>query len=162
VTCSGSATGTIQFDPREIVLTYDSFGCDVRTADGTYSATWTRSDGTVSFQGDWDLTVDPADGVATAILGGGVADYVDADATTTIVSWSGTLTREEQTWNVTMTNLAVSYQNNQNLIPGSGTIVVTGTQLGTVATTFDADSPTTGEVSVSINGGPEFPYTLSR
>lgn len=158
--CTGSATGTIRFNPRELTLEYSGFGCGLRTVDGTAVYTWLRTGDTVRVNGDWDITIDPADELPVNMDGAGQARYDSGERATTIEDHSGVVTYDGRSWDIDLSGVQVSYRNNANLVGFAGTMAISGGPVGALDVTFDADSPTTGVVSVSINGGPQFDYTL--
>ncbi len=158
--CSGSATGTITFFPREITLAFSDFGCGQRNTDGDVELSWSRANNTVTVDGSWDLTVTPNDGIASTTEGSGTATYDNSTRSTTISTYNGMLTRAGNTWTTELDGVQVSYQNNANLIPFAGTATITGTRVGTVVATFNDDSPTTRVIFLSINGGPAFEYEI--
>ncbi len=161
LSCTGGATGTLAFNPNTLDLTFVTFGCDVRMIDGTTSQTWQRANGVLILSGDWNLAVNSTELGATAIDANGAMAVDRNTLTTTIESLTGAITVSGATWTVGANTLLISYAANANLVPASGVLTVTGPTGDSLAITFDSNSPITGEVRVSINGGPQIPYTLA-
>lgn len=158
-TCQGSATGMIDADDRRLDLAYDSIGCEgYSTLDGTLSTGYVIGDDVVSMDSTWDIAVFyEADTLTTA--GTGTGDWT-TDLVTTINEYSGSTSYNEDTWETQLSGLVVSYAANGNYIPYAGEITFSGPNIRNLVVRFDENSPSTGDVQVSIAGSPFFTVNL--
>src|SRR5262249_54777626 len=112
-----------------------------------------------TFTGNWNLSY--ADGGSTiGTDGAGTATHDPVAETTTIETFAGSLTDGGKSYGCTMTDLVTSYASNSNFVPQSGTVKLTGGNIDSVTVQFQATSPATGDVLVSIDGGAFFSYNL--
>lgn len=160
-TCSGSTTGTLNVSTSTFSMTFDALLCNGRALAGTVDAGYSADQGVVQIDGDWDLTYTEASR-QTATQGAGQALYSDAQRETTVPAFEGTLQESAESYALTMSDVALSYQNNAILIPYAGEIAVSGSSIRSLTVRFDADSPTTGYVEVSIDGSPFFDVHISQ
>ena len=159
-TCSGSADGELDLTGRTLSLTFEAIGCNTYSLDGSVALAWDRSVDEVELDGDWDLSW-TADDATYGTDGAGVCRY-DLDAlATTVDTFTGSVTDATTTYSCDLTDVVISLVNNETLIPSSGTVTLTNDQVGALSIRFDEDSPSTGEVEVSINGGPYLPWDLT-
>lgn len=157
--CSGSISGSFSQSASSIDAQFGALTCNGYALEGSLSFTYDVTSTTIGVLGSWDITYsDAASNVSTAGLG--QASYDSGSAATTFSSFEGDVTSDDETYGVTLVNVVTSLTNNGNFIPQSGTMTLTGQTFESVAVTFNATSPSTGDVSVSINGGSSFPYNL--
>lgn len=158
-TCSGVLTGTLEFLSKSINFTFGGLTCAGRTLEGMAVLTYALlSDTQVSADGTLDVTA-TRDNEKTEIDGQVDTTYDLTNQSTTIISFTGVVSDGVTQRNCTMSNCVVRFKTGQNFIPGSGTMQLTGDR--TILITFDASSPTTGIVQVSINGGPAFAVNVN-
>lgn len=157
--CSGNATGSYSSGDGQLDLVFNTVSCNGNSLDGSAALTYAIADLTLALTGDFDLTWVSGDDAVTA-AGEGTCYYNRDTATTTIVAFDGTISDGESDWSAALYDLVVSYQNNPTLIPSAGEATVSGSEIRTLTIRFNAGSPSTGEVSVSIAGGPFFTVNL--
>ncbi|MEP0846299.1 MAG: hypothetical protein HRF50_05690 [Phycisphaerae bacterium] len=160
-TCSGSASGTLNVSTNTFSMTFNALLCNGRALAGTVDAGYSADQGLVQFDGDWELTYTEASR-QTATQGAGQALYSDAQRETTVPAFEGTVQESAESYALTMSDVTLSYQNNPVLIPYAGEITVSGSSIRALTIHFDADSPTTGYVEVSIDGSPYFEVHISQ
>lgn len=164
-TVSGSFSGSLSnadnslnMDFNELTITENQF---TNSLDGTLGGTYQRDPNSVEINGQWDLTYQDNFNLGTLIvMGSGTARYDRTDLSTNIVTYNGTLSDGNISFSVTMTGIKVSFAQNGNFIPMGGTITISGSDIRTINITFTEDTPQTGEVIVSIDGGQEFTFSL--
>lgn len=159
--CSGSASGTLGSAPNTLALSFESFGCDDRTVTGSSTQTWSRGAGDIVFDGMWNLSIAQPDAPLVTLNGGGTLTFDASAGQSTITDFSGTFTRGAMSWNLSTSSLAVSYVDNANLIPSSGSLTIEGTQVGTIVVTFSSESPSTGIVQISVDDAPPVEFMLA-
>lgn len=161
--CSGSATGTISLIDRQLDIVYDMLTCDDQSLDGSANLTFTPLNPGSSMSGEWNLTGTSGDDVVS-IEGQGTASHIPAEAeccdVTRIDTFEGELRENDDEWSVSMTGVAVSYEQYGSHIPYSGSITVSGPDIRTFTITFDENSPMTGEVTLKVGNGPNFTVAL--
>lgn len=156
---SGSASGSFSTITQNIQLTFNNVTCNQDSLNGTVAAQFTIDNLAIGLTGDFDLTwISGTDNVG--LVGSGVCNYSRTTYTTTVSSFNGTLIDPAGTYQATLTGVAVSYLTNGNLIPSAGTATVSSPGIRNLTVKFDSTSPGTGEVQVSINGGPFFTVNL--
>lgn len=157
--CSGSVSGSFSQSASTIDAQFGALTCNGYALEGSLSFTYDVTPTTISALGAWDITYsDAASSVSTT--GSGQASYDSTSAATTFASFEGDVTADDETYGVTLVNVTTSLANNGNFIPQGGTMTLTGQTFDSIAVTFTATSPSTGDVTVSINGGPSFGYNL--
>ncbi len=155
-----AASNSLDMDFNELTITENQF---TNSLDGTLSGTYQRDPNSVEINGAWDLTYQDNFNIGTLIvMGNGTARYDRTDLSTNIVTYNGTLSDGNISFSVTMTNIKISFAQNGNFIPMGGTITISGSDIRTITITFTEDTPQTGEVIVSIDGGPEFTFSLEQ
>jgi hypothetical protein len=160
LTCAGSATGTYDQQAGTLAVSFDGVNCNDTSLDGDIDVSFDIDGYTVSLDGDWDLTyVEGDDTVLTD--GGGEGSYDATTKVTTISSFEGTVSDGTNSWNATLSNIQISYATYENLIPFAGEATISDSGGRTITVRFDADSPATGVVEVSVNGSPFFEVDLS-
>ncbi|MBN1488825.1 MAG: hypothetical protein JXA69_02820 [Phycisphaerae bacterium] len=152
-TFAGSASGTISQQEKTLALTFNDLACDTDTLSGTVNAEWDRTTSEVRIDGDWNLTwASPV--TTTTTSGSGTCTYDLTDYVTSIPEFYGTVSDTLATgaWTMTATDIVMSFYNTGSYIPYSGTLMLEGTGIRTIIVRFNASSPTTGDVEVSITG----------
>lgn len=156
---SGLASGTARQTDAALEISFDNLQSNGNALDGNVDVTYQRSGNTIGLSGDWDLGY-ASDATTTQTSGTGAVSYDSDAAATTISDYTGMTTSDGTSWSVGMSSVQVSYQQNTNFIPQSGSVTVSGADIRTFTMTFDQDSPTNGVVMVSIEGGPSFQLDL--
>lgn len=151
LTCTGSAVGTFNAGASTIAITLNAIGCNGKSLNGAAAVNFSLSQAGVGLEGTFDLMW-LADGIMVSTNGAGQFQYNHTAQTTTVPSFSGTLTCVDGTYSTVCTGLVVSYQNNANLIPSAGTIELFGEGIRSLVITFNENSPITGLVQITING----------
>jgi hypothetical protein len=77
-----------------------------------------------------------------------------------VVTFTGTITEEDGTWNFSADQLLIAPADLTSLIPYSGRLTLEGDGGRPVIVTFSENSPTTGVVTVSIDGSPAVEINL--
>ncbi len=161
--CSGSASGAFSVMSRQIEVNYDMLTCDERSLDGSASLSFSRLNPGSTLTGEWDLTGTSGDDTLNTD-GQGTVSYIPAETdccdVTRIDSYQGELRWNEEEWSLSLTDVEVSYETYGTTIPYSGSATVSGPDVRTFTMTFDENSPVTGAVSVSVEGGPTFTVLL--
>lgn len=157
--CSGAATGEIDRAAKTMTLVFDDVKCNNRKLNGSIDVIYELHTDYVVFDGAWDLRHNSS-GDIVETSGEGTATYDRDNNTTTLDGFLATVTGELGDFDLEINDLEVSFLNNGNYIPSKGTIILTNDEVGEITITFDADSPSTGEVSVSIDGGTSFTVNL--
>jgi hypothetical protein len=157
--CSGVLVGTLAFISKTVTFTFGGLTCAGRELQGTAVLTYGLASAT-QVTADGTLDMDATDANGKTEIDGAVESTYDTTAdTTTIDSFEGVVSDGSTQRNCSMTACVVNFKVNQNFIPLSGTMVLTGDR--TVTITFDANSPVTGVVQVSIDGGAAFAVNLN-
>ena len=159
--CSGSASGTFSQSARTIGLTYNTITCEGEMLDGMTDLTYDLSLDNVQFTGDWDLTWTSNDGWKSNTDGQGTGGYDFLTYVTSIPTFVGSVSdlsvgNDPYVWSIDMKDVLVSFMTYYSYLPYRGTMTLSGPEIRTLTLTFDESSPTTGDVQVSIAGGPSF------
>lgn len=160
---SGTASGSLDRADNSLSVDFNTLslthGGTSASLDGTLDGTYARDLNSVQVDGQWDLSYESGNGT-TSTDGTGTVIYDRNDQATTIESFDGTISNGQTSYNVEADGLIISFYDNGNFIPSAGTLTISGSDIRTLAITFNADSPQTGEVTISINGGPAFSFNL--
>jgi len=159
--CSGSAAGSISQLNQSVEMSFDELQCTGGSLNGEVAATFDITAEEVELDGEWNLSASQ-DSASWTTDGDGTVVYDRAGGFTTITSFTGSIGNGATSWSATFTDVVISYQNNANLIPNAGTIVISGSDIPEITLQFDSDSPSTGEVEVSINGSPAVTVDLDE
>lgn len=159
--CSGSAAGAFDTVRKSISLNFDELSCQDITVNGTVSASYEASQVEFAITGQWDLTRTNGDG-SLAVVGVGTAVYSRVESTARVATFGASVTTGDDSWRISVTDVAMSAAQFGNLIPFSGTIDLTGDTIPSMMLRFDTDSPTTGVIQVSIAGGPYFTVDIDN
>ncbi|HNQ24605.1 MAG TPA: hypothetical protein PKK06_16095 [Phycisphaerae bacterium] len=165
LTCSGSASGKMALSLTEqaIELEFNQLQCNDEGLDGTLAVEFTLSLTEVALAGDWDLTYQSATGGVTT-TGTGTVNYVPVlDGccdVTGVAGFGGTVAQDDSEWAVQMTDVLMSVEQYESLIPYSGVVDLEGADIRPLIITFNENSPTTGEVTVKIGNFPEITVSL--
>lgn len=152
-TCSGGATGQIDFVEKTLDLDFDGISCSGDTAlTGAISVEYALSAGEIVLDGEWDLTYAVEDDEILT-FGNGVARYDVAGLVTTVADFQGLLAQGVNDWDLGMDQILVSYANQQSYVPYGGSMTVSGPNIRTLIIRYSANSPGTGDVEISIDGG---------
>lgn len=159
-TCSGSASGQIDLLGRTLVLEFDGISCsDQTTLSGSVNLGYSLSGGSVDLQGQWDLTYTD-DGEQIVTTGTGVAHYDTNTLATEIAEFQGSLTEGDDQWQMSVSDVAISYAAQQSYLPYAGTVTLSGPAIRQLTIRFNENSPSTGDVEISVAGGPFFTVNL--
>jgi len=160
LSCSGSATGALNRADRTVALNFNSLSCDSTTLNGLVQAIYDFSPSGVNLNGSFNLTW-LSEGRTFTITGNtSLIGHDRVTHATTIGSLNALVSEGDATYTVSLADVVVSYQNNANLIPSAGVIVISGPNIRTLTIRFNAESPVTGEAEVRIGGGPFFTVNL--
>jgi hypothetical protein len=94
-------------------------------------------------------------------IGDGEVSFDRDTGITQVPSFVGEFTTVT-TWHITMSGIEVSYAENASFIPYAGTVSISGLGIRPMTVTFDSNSPSTGIVMVSVEGGPPFPADIDE
>ena len=163
LTCSGNASGTFSLTDQNIALEFNGISCNDQALDGTADLTYNLLTSGVELQGAWDLTWYPGD-EAIGTEGEGIGSY-QAELSgccdvITIDEFIGNVTNDGYEWTSSMEDILISVEKYYSLIPYGGSITVDGPDIREITITFNENSPTTGEVTISIENGRAFTVTL--
>lgn len=158
-TCSGSISGSFSQSDGAIDAQFGALTCNGYALEGSLSFTYDVTPTSINALGTWDITYSD-DSSSVSTTGSGQASYDSTAAATTFASFEGDVTADDETYGVMLVNVITSFANNGNFIPQGGTLTLTGQRFDSIAVTFNATSPSTGDVTVRINGGPSFGYNL--
>jgi hypothetical protein len=163
VICSGAITGTISLAQREMSLIFTDHTCGDFGIDGSATYGWRLQTGQVSLTGDTDITTTDAGQDPFRYDANGSLTYTSADLTTTIEEYDGFMSYDNEEWGLLLANTPVSYPTYSNYVPFDGSATVTASEGSdnVVTVYFDPNSPVTGMVEVSINGGPRFDWQIN-
>lgn len=159
VTCSGSLTGAFNRTEKALNMTFNSLTCNSDKVTGSADVNYDRTDNVVTLLGRWDLGWVSGDDNLLA-SGGGTARYNRDTHTTTLTSFTGEIIDGAAAITVALANVQVSYLSNTNLIPWGGEATLTSNTTRKLVIRFQADSPTTGNVQVSIDDSRFFTVNL--
>ena len=161
--CSGNATGTFSLAEGSIGLVFDNISCNEQALDGTVDLSYELYYPGVALDGAWDLTWYPGD-EAIGTEGNGKGAYEPAVSgccdVTSIEEFTGNITYEGYEWSTSIEDLLISLETYCSFIPYGGSITLDGPDIRTITITFTENSPTTGEVAISIDGGRSFTVSL--
>lgn len=157
--CSGSAAGAISTADGTLSLSFDALSCDERSLSGDVTYSFQVTSENVSTTGNWDLSFTDH-GKTVAVTSTGNASHNRTTHVTTFAIVDGTATADGDTYDFNWKNVATSFFNNGNFVPQAGQITVTNDRGRTLAVKFDANSPSTGDVLVSVNGGEFVTYNI--
>ncbi len=155
--CSGQASGEFS---STLAVEFTALSCNNNSLDGTVDFSFDRDGDDVNFSGGWDLVATQGDATLRT-EGEGDATYVAEDAATTINVFTGSIrTHDGETYGFDLATIATSYATYGNFIPFDGELTLSGATIESFTVRFDANSPTTGDVQVSVNGGDFVDYNL--
>ncbi len=161
LSCSGSVTGEVNFTDSHLTFNFNTLSCgDSPVLEGNIDVDYVVAEPAIDFTGTWDISATTDDRV-TRIVGPGTVSYDTSSNIVTIDQFSGQLTRDSTTSNITVDGVQIPLTDNPSLIPNAGTIQLNGGLLRQMTIRFNADSPSTGTVDVSIFGLIFFPVQLS-
>lgn len=160
LSCSGSASGTLNRFARTTALTFDNLSCGSQTLNGQVQAAFEFAPAGVNLNGTFSLTLS-VDGEDITVAGqGGLLGFDRATHTTTLGVFIASISDGGAAYTAGFTDVVLGYQNNPDLIPSSGVISLSGPTIRSLTIRFNANSPATGEAEVSIAGGPFFTVNL--
>lgn len=163
LTFAGSASGSMSALEQSFSLQFDDLTMGDDSLTGQADLAYQRSDGQLSFTGTWGLTyTSAADDFQAHTDGTGTVQYSPQDGVTTIATFTGNVSDDDVDASVTMTDVQVSYAQYGSFIPYAGTMTIAGNDIRPLTITFDENSPTTGQVQVSIDGGPSIYIDISE
>ena len=154
--CSGSASGTVSATGLAVGLEFNDITCNDESLSGSANLALGLLVPGVSVEGDWDLTWN-SDGDTVSTAGEGRGTYMPVLTgccdITTIEEYTGTVSEQQDEWSLTMENVQISLEEYYCLVPFSGVVVVDGPAIRAMTITFSETSPTTGEITISIENG---------
>jgi len=159
LSCEGSATGTLNAGAAEITISFNGIGCNSKSLTGQGDVTFNLAQSDVGLAGTFELMW-VSNGTITAVDGAGDFQYDRTAKAATVTSFNGTLTNADSTYTAVCTGLVIDPENNANLVPSAGTMDLSGSIIRALTIRFDANSPSTGDVEVSVDGGDFFTVNL--
>lgn len=157
---TGSATGTYNRAQKTIRLSFDDFTSNNDGLDGTVNASYDRGQSTVVLDGAWDLTGTSPEYGTLQTAGQGRGAYNLDTYTTTIEEFIGTLTDPDAEYEVTMTEILISFPTYERYIPYGGEMAMSGDDIRDITLRFSTKSPTEGIIEVKIGDGPYVAYSI--
>lgn len=159
VTVAGSASGFFSPSARTITLSFNNLTRNTEMLSGGIQVAYTPSAVGIDLVGSFDLNWTTR-GATTMASGQADLGYDRTTERVVITSFSGDITGSEGTYTVDFASVTVNLMNTGTLIPHSGTITVSGSNIRDLMIRFNTGSPSTGEVEVSIANGPFFTVNL--
>lgn len=160
VTCAGNVQATINAPAAHVNVIFNSLGCNEIQVAGTIDADFALTQFGGSLDGFWNLSGQDGRGAAE-INCEGTANYDVSSDTATLTNLLGSLVAGGVMYTAFFEDIQVSLGTYGNFTPFGGSIVVTGAAVeGTMTVTYNAQSPVTGEVQVSLNGMAPFTVNL--
>jgi hypothetical protein len=158
---SGSAEGSFDQATQTVAMQFNSLSVNGATLDGTcdVALAW-ASDGLV-LDGAWNLNYTAGE-IAYSTNGDGTAKYDPSTQATTISTFTGSIEDGTETYAAELSNVMTSYNTYGNIIPSSGAMTLSGPEIRSLEIRFNAESPTTYVVEVSINGGEFFEWEIAH
>jgi len=154
--CAGSVTGELTPSGNALDLEFESLSCTGETSlTGQVSVIYDLSMADVSVSGQWSLIYDVED-QRFATSGSGTCSYDLGDLITEVTEFQGLLADGIDQWNLTMEDILVCYAEKESHVPYAGTMLLFGPNIRQLTIRFNENSPSTGEVQVSIAAGPFF------
>jgi len=158
--CRGTISGTITPAQNTTSATFTDFSCGSDSVSGDVDLEYALSTGISVLDGTWKLTWLLGGKDSYGIDGNGEVQFDATDGTIIVPSVAATVMQGGDEWNVSVVEAAMSYPMYENFVPYAGSVEVYGTDIRGVIVKFDASSPTTGIVQVSIGGSPFFEVNL--
>jgi hypothetical protein len=158
-TCSGSASGSFAQNQSTVEVSFDNLNCNDQTLAGEAELAYDISTSGVGLNGAWNLQWTSGASVIETD-GNGDVTYDADNGQTTISSFAGSITDNGAVYTALLTGMQVSYATYENFVPFAGTMTLTGEDIRSLTVTFNSDSPTSGEVAVSVNGSPAIEVNL--
>lgn len=152
---TGSASGAFSHSDSMLTVTLDGLQTGDSALDGGIEVRYELGSESVTLTGDWDLMTD-----AISTAGSGALRYDRAAFQTEIRDYAGTVAGSDASWDLTTDALLLSPSQHNSFIPFAGTLSVSGNDTRPLQITFNDESPATGLVEVSINGGPALEVSL--
>jgi len=162
-TCSGQVTMVVNIVAKTAQAEFESLTCNGDSLDGTVDITsYERTETDVTLECQWAVAFTTDDG-AVATEGVGTVKYNLETYVVTIVAFDGTVTEGDDTWNLTVENLAVSYADYGSYVPYQGVMSISGPDIRTLWIRFNENSPETFEVEVGLSeNGPWVTMSLEE
>ncbi|MDX2197685.1 MAG: hypothetical protein SF069_01780 [Phycisphaerae bacterium] len=154
VTVSGLVGLTINRGTRAGTITFTNFVVDGVAISGNMTLTVTGNATTgVQFQGNLNLTIG---GITVT----GVTTFVIADSGAITFNSDGmTVSDSDSNFVLTLDDVVVNAIANNNFVPQAG-VMTFNFESNSISITFDANSPSTRQVQVRVNGSSPATYTL--
>lgn len=159
LTCGGNASGALNGLNSTIAIQFNDVTCNNNTLAGSAQLIYGVSETSVELSGAWDLDWTIEDDVYST-TGDGTSVYDRTTSQIAVVTFTGTITEEDGTWNFSADQLLIAPADHSSLIPYSGTLTLEGDGGRPVVVTFSETSPATGIVTVSIDGSPAVEVNL--
>lgn len=159
--CSGEAAGTYTLVSNTIDASFANLGCDGNTLTGDAVVTASVDSSGVELNGSWTLGFNH-DNVENTTGGYGTSIYDAQNARTSIPTFIGTLTEGAETYSATLSDVELSYDTYGNFIPYAGEGTVSNADLRSITVRFNENSPSTGDVEISVDGSPFFDANLNN
>lgn len=158
-TCAGAASASFSQAGSVLEVSFDSLTCGGRAVAGDITVAYAGEDFTPALEGEWNLVVDDEEeSVATSGLGS--VSYQLRELVFAIADFEGTVTIGGDTWNLTVSDVQISYDQYGSYVPYQGEVTISGPDIRTISIRFSEDSPVSGAVEVSFEGGPYVPLNL--
>jgi hypothetical protein len=158
-TCSGRAVGTLSLFEQRAETNFEAFSCGESSINGDAAVNYDWTGTAWSSKGNWNLQFTDENGNSST-TGVGTTEYDLVNELVTVVFFDGSVTDDDENWNVTLEDVVVSSTNCGCKIPEQGTVTLSGSEIRTLIIRFNADTPNTGEIEVSIDGEPFFTVTI--
>jgi hypothetical protein len=159
--CSGRATGSLSAAASTMEMVFERIACNAAALDGSADLIYALGETNVDLVGDWDLDWMIEDEVFQTV-GTGDVTYDRLSSNVFVSTFQGTVAEEDGSWTLQARELDISFVDNASLIPSSGVLTLSGGDIRTVTVTFDENSPSTGQVGVSVDGGPTVTISLDE
>lgn len=151
VTCSGNATGSLNGLASSIAVQFNSVTCNNNTLEGSADLVYGVSEVSVELAGLWDLDW-ATGGTVLSTDGEGTCVYDRTTQVVTVVTFDGTISGNGVTWEFSAVGLEIAPLGNGSLVPSAGTLTLFGDGGRPVVIMFNEDTPTTGMVTINIDG----------
>lgn len=157
--CSGNASGLFSQAAHTMDIEFNNLSCDGTTLSGDVTLGFNRTETAVALNGEFDLVLTDSSG-SIATQGEGVVSFDLESLSTTISTFDGTVTQGTSTFLAELEGIQLSFTQYDNFVPFAGTATLSSSEIRTMTIEFDADSPTTGVVQVTVAGGEPFSVNI--
>ena len=158
-TCMGAANASFSQLEAALEVSFEALTCGEKTVAGDLVVSYAGQDLTPALEGEWDLTIGDAE-ETIATFGLGEVSYEIRELAFAIGEFDGTVTVGEDTWNLTVTDVEISYDQYGSYVPYQGEVTISGPDIRTISIRFSEESPISGDIEVSFDGSPYLPLNL--